>query len=43
MAGSFTFTFIDFKLVRTNNTLLKMSTIASTSLVILDKEEDYLP
>jgi hypothetical protein len=28
--------------MRTNNTLLKMSTIASTSLVILDKEEDYL-
>jgi hypothetical protein len=42
MAGSFAFTFIDFKLVCTNNTLLKMSTIASTSLVILDKEEDYL-
>jgi hypothetical protein len=42
MAGSSAFTFIDFKLVYTNNTLLKMSTIASTSLVILDKEEDYL-
>jgi hypothetical protein len=42
VAGSSTFTFIDFKLVHTN-TLLKMSTIASTSLVILDKEEDYLP
>jgi hypothetical protein len=41
VAGSSTFTFIDFKLVRIN-TLLKMSTIASTSLVILDKEEDYL-
>jgi hypothetical protein len=25
-----------------NNTLLKMLTIASTSLAILDKEEDYL-
>jgi hypothetical protein len=41
MARSFTFTFINFKLIRIN-TLLKMSTITSTSLVILDKEEDYL-
>jgi hypothetical protein len=42
VASSFTFTFIDFKLVRTNNTLLKMLTITSTSLAILDKEKNYL-
>jgi hypothetical protein len=28
--------------MRTNYTLLKILTIASTSLIILDKEEDYL-
>jgi hypothetical protein len=28
--------------MRINNTLLKMLTITSTSLVILNKEEDYL-
>jgi hypothetical protein len=42
MARSFTFTFIDFKLVYINNTLLKMSTIINTFLIILNKEEDYL-
>jgi hypothetical protein len=41
MARSLNFTCINFKLVYIN-TLLKMSTIASTSLVILDKEKDYL-